>query len=822
MINKSLDADSGGRALRLRRVVVAVLASSGVALWLTAVLMMAQSVQNSARFSDLHGWILLINAAGLITLTALIGGRLVRLIRSWRAREIGSRLEARMVWMFGFLAITPILLLFYFSVQFINRGIDSWFFVEVRQGLSDALTLSRAALDLRMRENLQRTLTMADQLAGASNSSALHMLSDQRRRVGAREVTLLGANSRIIATSIDRPIDEQPIGSKGELLPTTLPNDVVWQVRQGRPYVNIEPLAGGDYLIRVVAPVVAARPGGELRILQALYPVEGRLSELADTVETAYQQYAEKARLREPLKTSFSLTLTLVLLMATFAALYGAFWVARRLVQPIQTLVQGTRAVAQGDLDTRLPLPSHDELGMLVHSFNDMTKRLSRAREEARRSQDAVETERTNLAVILARLSTGVVSLEPDLTIRTWNQAAAGILGGEIDGLIGKSLADAAVGLPLFEQFTAACRAHLDVGQTEWREQLILRSDSTRRVLMCACTALSGNVSSPAGTSSAFESKSQEDGGHVGGYVIVFDDITALLQAQRDAAWGEVARRLAHEIKNPLTPIRLSAERLRHKLLGSMNSGDAQILERATHTIVQQVEAMKEMVNAFSEYARTPAMDVTRFDLNQLVVEVSELYSAEDPQHRVQLELDNDLGEIEADRGRLRQVLHNLIGNAFEALDAQQDKGYAQPTRADANVEIHVEASAEARLVLRTQRVPYGNMARIVVKDNGPGFSPDMLGRMFDPYMTTKPKGTGLGLAIVKKIVEEHGGRIEADNAPGGGARVRIELPMIAVNRSTRTLSNEPREIGGNSTAGNASEPSNDSHANPAARRERA
>jgi nitrogen fixation/metabolism regulation signal transduction histidine kinase len=731
---------------------------------------MAQSVQNSARFSDLHPWILLINAAGLVTLVALIAGRLVRLVRSWRERQIGSRLEARMVWMFGFLAITPILVLFYFSVQFINRGIDSWFYVEVRQGLSDALTLSRAALDLRMRENLQRTLTMADELADQSNASTLQTLSDQRRRSSARELTLLGANSRIIATSVERPIDDHVLGDKNELLPTTLPSDIVWQVRQGRPYVNIEPLVGGDYLIRVVAPVRAARPGGEVRILQAIYPVEGRLSELADTVETAYQQYAEKARLREPLKTSFSLTLTLVLLMATFAALYGSFWVARRLVQPIQTLVQGTRAVAQGNLDTRLPLPSHDELGMLVHSFNDMTKRLSRAREEARRSQEAVESERTNLAVILARLSTGVVSLESDLTIRTWNQAASGILGGEIDGMIGKSLSDASQGVPLFEQFAVACRAHLELGQTEWREQLVLRSDSTRRVLMCACTALPG------------------DGEHVGGYVVVFDDITALLQAQRDAAWGEVARRLAHEIKNPLTPIRLSAERLRHKLLGSMNSSDAQVLERATHTIVQQVEAMKEMVNAFSEYARTPAMDATRFDLNQLVVEVTDLYRAQDAQRRLRIELDPQLGEIEADRGRLRQVLHNLIANAFEALDARSDA--------------HGDAPTDARVFLRTQLVARSSIARIVVEDNGPGFSAEMLGRMFDPYMTTKPKGTGLGLAIVKKIIEEHGGRIEADNAPGGGARVRIELPLMSVNRGTRAAINEPRDMSSSNRAG--------------------
>jgi PAS domain S-box-containing protein len=729
----------------VRRTVFVALVIAGIALWMAAALLMAQSVQNSAQFSALHVWILLINATGLVVLAVLIGGRVSRLVRAWRARAIGSRLEARMVWMFGFLAMTPLLVLFYFSVEFINRGIDSWFHVEVRQGLSDALSLSRAALDLRVRENLANTIDMARELESRSSASShpdtIRMISELRQRHGVNELTLLGANSRIIATSMDRP---------GIALPDRPTEEIAWQVRQRGSYANLEPLAGGGYLIRTVASVRSSRPGGEARILQAIFPVEGRLSELADTVETAYQQYAEKARLREPLKSSFKLTLTLVLLVSTFGALYGAFWAARRLVQPIQTLVKGTRAVAQGDFNTRLPLTSHDELGMLVHSFNDMTKRLSRAREENRRSQFAVETERTNLAVILARLSTGVISLQADRTIRTLNQAAASILGADMDSVIGKPLSEAATGLPLFEQFVQSSNAHLDNGEAEWREQITLRADSSRRALMCACTTLPG------------------DAEQAGGYVIVFDDITALLQAQRDAAWGEVARRLAHEIKNPLTPIRLSAERLRHKLLGSMNANDAQVLERATHTIVQQVEAMKEMVNAFSEYARTPSMDTARFDLNQLVLEVTDLYRAQDAQRRLTLSLDSQLGEVEADRGRVRQVLHNLITNAFEAAEGRD------------NAAITVATQLGVRSGAMTTPV-----AVIVIEDNGPGFSADVLGRMFDPYVTTKPKGTGLGLAIVKKIIEEHGGRIEAENRPAGGARLRVELPLVAVNRAT-------------------------------------
>jgi PAS domain S-box-containing protein len=724
----------------IKRTLVSILVLIGSGLWVAALLIMAQTVQQSAHFSDLHPFIVGVNVAGLLVLLMLIGGRLVQLIRDWRKRVVGSRLEARMVWMSATLAMVPLLLVFYFSVMFLNRGIDSWFHVEIRQGLEDALTLSRAALDLRMREYMQRTRTIAGDLA--AHDDPVTVLDDARLRNEAVELTLFGANRRILGTSSER---------FGQIVPQRPNEEMVMQSRH--EYVTLDPVAGGGFLVRTAVQVPLTSPGDEPRMLEAVYPVERRLGELADTVESAYQRYGEKARLRGPLKTSFTLTLTLVLLLSLFAALYGAFWAARRMVRPIQDLVAGTRAVAKGDFDMRLPLTSHDEMGILVHSFNDMTKRLARAREDTQRSQHAVEAERANLAVILARLSTGVISLQPDHTVRTANQAACTILGADVDSVIGKPLAEAGKGSTLFEQFDQACSAHLDAGQTEWREQVVLQGESGRRILMCACTTLSGEDRSP------------------GGFVIVFDDITALLQAQRDAAWGEVARRLAHEIKNPLTPIQLSAERIRRKLLGSMSEGEAQMLDRATHTIVQQVEAMKEMVNAFSEYARAPEMDVSRFDPNQLIVEVAELYRAGSGEGgrtvRPKLKLDPALTEIEADRGRLRQIVHNLLANAIEALEGARDP----------------EIRIETRLVEHAE----GRLAEITIEDNGPGFRSDVIGQVFDPYVTTKSKGTGLGLAIVKKIVEEHGGRIEADNARTGGARVRIELPLTAGVRSGPT-----------------------------------
>ena len=718
-------------ATTVKRTLVSVLVLIGSGLWMSALLMMAQTVQQSTNFSALHPIIVAINVAGLLVLLILIGGRLAQLIRDFRRRVVGSRLEARMVWMSATLVMVPLLLVFYFSIVFLTRGIDSWFHVEIRSGLEDALTLSRAALDLRMREHLERTQAIARELA--SDVDPVSTLDELRRGNEALELTMFGASSRIVATSSDR---------LGEITPARGSDEMFMQVRQGREYVTLEPVAGGGYVVRTAVAVPRTRPGGETRMIMATYPIERRLGELADTVESAYRSYGEKARLREPLKDSFTLTLTLVLLLSLFASLYGAFWAARRLVRPIQDLVAGTRAVAKGDFDLRLPLTSHDEMGILVHSFNDMTKRLARAREETLRSQQAVEAERANLAVILARLSTGVISLSPDRTIRTVNHAAGAILGTDIEACIGKPFSEAASSSALFQQFGAACLAHLDEGDTEWREQLVLQGETSGRALMCACTTLTGEDSMS------------------GSSVIVFDDITTLLQAQRDAAWGEVARRLAHEIKNPLTPIQLSAERLRHKLLSNMNDSDAQVLDRATHTIVQQVEAMKEMVNAFSEYARAPQMDLTRFDLNQLVSEVAELYSAQDPQRRPQLTLDRSIGEIEADRGRLRQIIHNLLANSIEALEGT--------------------ASPSVRVETRRLDKAGGAMAELVVADNGPGFRADVIGTVFDPYVTTKTKGTGLGLAIVKKIVEEHGGKIEADNGRTGGARVRIELPLAA------------------------------------------
>jgi len=715
----------------IRRLVYTAVGALGVVLAIVALFMLSQTAQNSEEFDRRANEILLVNIAGLLVLFVLLVGNLARLLREYRAHVPGSKLKARMVTMFVGLAVVPLLVVFYFSMQFINRGIDTWFDVQVEQGLEDALALSRAALDMQMRSNLNATAQVAQRLRGESGPGLAYEVSQLRAEASARELTVFGRNRQILATS-----SELTTGN----LPAPPTEEVLMQVRQNRPSVRLEPLERGSYEVRTAVPLLSERRPEIIGLVRATFPVSERVARMADNVDSSYTEYKGLVYLRDPLKRTFSLTLTIVLMISLLASIYGALLLSRRLVAPIQNLVAGTRAVAKGDFDTRLPTPARDEIGFLVSSFNDMTQRLSAARLEASQSQAQVEAERENLEIILARLSTGVVSLESDLRIRTANQAAGAILNADLESQVGETLHDIARANPLLEQLVDVIRAHAMRDESEWREQIVLRGEVGRRVLNCACTTLPG------------------DDDHQPGFVVVFDDITGLLQAQRDAAWGEVARRLAHEIKNPLTPIQLSAERIRRKYLTSLPRDDAQILDRATHTIVQQVESMKEMVNAFSEYARAPDIDLSLVSLDQLVHEVVELYRAQESRVKIVLTMDSDLPPIEADVGRMRQILHNLLRNSIEALEGSDDG------RVD--VQVHESDFNDVPII------------EIVVQDNGPGFQPGTINQVFDPYVTTKPKGTGLGLAIVKKLVEEHVGLIDAVNSDDGGALITIKLPV--------------------------------------------
>jgi nitrogen fixation/metabolism regulation signal transduction histidine kinase len=723
-------------AAALKRVGAHAPATIAIVAGVAALVLLALSVENSAQFTRWLPWILLVNFLGALGLGYVLARKFWQLYRDFRDHAPGSRLTLRTVVTFGALVIAPLIIVYLFSLDFLNRGIDSWFRIEVRAGLNDALVLSRSALDLRVREQARRTEILANSLQQLHGAPLLQRLDEERRASEAQEIIVYDASGQATGLSSASPMAQQPAAP---------PPEVTLQLAAGRSYESLTPLPNGRYTIETAAPIPEAGvAGAHRRYVLINYEVPQALSALAEAVQQSSSNYGDLSARREPLKNLFRLTLTVVVLLTLLAAIYGAVFLGQRLTRPVQDLIAGTRAVGKGDFGTKLPLLSRDEMGFLVQSFNEMTKRLRRASEEAKSSRQAVERERERLAVILSRLSSGVIVTDRELTLYSANQSAATILGCDLSAAGAVNLADFLPGNPRVGALLTELRARLQSGRMEWREQFKLPGEAGERVLLWACTPL-------------------PDERERGAVVIVFDDITALLAAQRDAAWGEVARRLAHEIKNPLTPIQLSAERLHRKLLGAMNAEDAQVLERATHTIVQQVDAMKQMVNAFSEYARAPDMRLAAFSLNQLVTEVTELYRLQDPATEIRLDLDPELHEIVADRGRVRQILANLITNGIEAL----------------------VGVADGRLEISTRQQSAEGVASAVicVRDNGPGFRKEILGRLFDPYVTGKPRGTGLGLAIVKRIVDEHGGRIEADNPPGGGAKIVVLLPVSGHDR---------------------------------------
>jgi nitrogen fixation/metabolism regulation signal transduction histidine kinase len=503
-------------------------------------------------------------------------------------------------------------------------------------------------------------------------------------------------------------------------------------------YVGLDPVGESGLFARALVPVLSARADGEVYTLQALYEVSERFSTLADGVQKAFGHYRELAYLRTPLKFSYSLTLSIVLVLSLLAAIWAAFHSARRLVAPVRDLAEATHAVAEGDYSKRLPVASDDELGFLVRSFNDMTRRLDKSRAQENRGKRQIEGQRAYLEAVLANLSSGVISLGSDTVIRAVNRAATQCLGVDVKGYLGRELDVLAGEHAFLAPFVEAISQHHKSGSQAWQEEIYLFGEQGRQVLMCRGAVL------------------QTLGRNGGGLVVVFDDVTASIQAQRDAAWGEVARRLAHEIKNPLTPIQLSAERLRRRYLADMAPEDAEILDRATLTIVNQVEAMKKMVNAFSDYARAPQISMEPMDLHQLIREVLDLYRSNDLAVELVEQLEADKPLIDGDPGRLRQLLHNLMKNALEA---SKDSGHARVC-----------------VATRSENIAGTKQVVLTVTDNGPGLAPAIMENLFEPYVSTKPKGSGLGLAIVKKIIEEHAGTISAENLASGGAQIVIRL----------------------------------------------
>jgi nitrogen fixation/metabolism regulation signal transduction histidine kinase len=722
-----------------------------VALGLVLLYLLSLASANTAITGDYYKVLLYLNIALAGMLIVLIGYQLWQLTKKIRHGVMGSRLTLRFLGAFALMAIIPGLIVYLVSVNFLTRSIESWFNVKVESALDGGLSLGQRALDIMLKDVEDKAENMATNLAFQPARSHYSALNDLREKSGIQDATLLTPQGRIISVSSSDPSSFLP----------DLPSIPQLSEAQYRVYGKIEPILNKGLYLRVLAPVSVQELGGEKRILQLLQPVPKSLSNTAEAVQEVYRDYQELSYSRDSLKDIFKLTLTLVLMLAMLSALAIAFVLSRRLTQPLTVLAEGTRAIATGDYSKMLPEHGKDELGVLVKSFNSMTRQLDDATKATERNRARVEAARGYLETILAHLSSGVMAMNDQGELRTYNLTASNILGLNLTHFENKHFSNISKSQAFLTEFVQLLQSHFDLTKTEDQEekeftrQLEIIRPQSRQLLLVRATRL------PAGAGN--------------GFVVVFDDITTMAKAQRDAAWGEVARRLAHEIKNPLTPIQLSAERLQHKLNAKLNPDDANILQRATDTIVNQVAAMKSMVNEFSEYARAPSAILSKLNINKLIRDVSALYevNAEAGAHaKITYNLMPNMPDIKGDATMLRQVLHNLMQNAQDALKQTPDP------------EIVVQTSFDE------------NDIKLVVKDNGQGFPTDLLAHAFEPYVTTKVHGTGLGLAIVKKMIEEHAGQIMIENNATGGACIIIVLPrdktkVVANEASSQPLSSK-------------------------------
>ncbi len=732
--------------------------------------LLASASENSAYFDKHYPWLLGLNALMAFSLLGLVLLLLQRLYSRYRRRLFGSRLMARLVLLFAMIGILPGTVIYVVSVQFVSRSIESWFDVRVESALDAGLTLGRTALDASLTDLGAKARSMALELSEMSDSMQVLQLSRLRDQSQMQEATIITGSGQVVA-SVG--------GSLGMLVPDLPTTAMLRQARVSRSYSAIE--SGADYQdaaasgtatrgadslrLRVVVliPTASDAPSlqSEPRYLQLLQPVPRDLAVNAEALRAAYSEYQERSLARSGLRKIYIVTLTLTLLLAIFGAIVAAFLIAGDLAKPLLVLAEGTKAVSEGDLSPRPIVATPDELGTLTQSFNLMTRQLADARASVERNRAELENAKAYLESVLANMSAGVMVLDSQFRLVSCNHSVERILHHDFGAHLGRPLAAIEDLAPLtnavtkgFSDQSAQSAASADTwGEAHWQQQIeIPRSDGEGEQPI---TLLARGSHLPVGNES--------------GYVVVFDDISDVISAQRSIAWGEVARRLAHEIKNPLTPIQLSAERLQMKLESKLQGADAAMLNKGTATIVNQVSAMKRMVDDFRDYAKTPPAVLSPLNLNALVEEILHLYG-EDEGDLIHATLAPELPPVMGDETQLRQVIHNLLQNAQ---DAVADRAAATvPARIDVVTEaIRYQDSDGARR----------SAVRLTVSDNGPGFGPKILNRAFEPYVTSKARGTGLGLAMVKKIIDEHGGRIDIKNrTDGNGAKVAILLLKLA------------------------------------------
>ena len=694
------------------------------------------------------------NAAVAALLLLVLAGVALRLTRRLRAGRFGSRLLIKLSGILALVGMLPGVVIYTVSWQFASRSIESWFDVRVAQALDAGLALGRGTLDLLKADLLAQAGVAARRLSEASGTPGPLALERVREQLGAREVSLVAPSGQVIATAMAGravvPAERPP----AELLRLAKETGSASQIE------GLEDDASAARL-RVLVPLpdtaISLRPA-EAAFVWIVQPLPRRITDAALAVQSAYSEYQQRALARDALRRMYIGTLTLALVLAVFGAVLLAIVLGNQITRPLLLLADGVRQVAAGNLTARPVFRSGDELGGLTRSFADMTQQLADARGQVQRGVDELEAARGRLQTILDTLSAGVIVFDGEGRIDTLNPGATRILRQPLQAHTGRTLASVE---PL-RDFAQAITRHFEAPATgttgdprsaEWQDILEVRVGGAGVV-----TLLARGASMPGQ-----------------GRLLVFDDITEIVSAQRSQAWAEVARRLAHEIKNPLTPIQLSAERLQHKLEARLEGTDKSMLQRSVATIVDQVEAMKRLVDEFRDYSRLPSAQTSPLQLNALVGDVLALYGQAMDSGRIVVRLDPGLPRIQGDASQLRQVVHNLVQNALDAIEE----------RPDARVTVSTQA-------VRDDADSGPGAARLAVEDSGPGFDERVLRRAFEPYVTTKPRGTGLGLAMVKKIVDEHRGRIVARNlqasdepdAPVTGARVSISFFALVAEPS--------------------------------------
>ncbi|WP_077001758.1 PAS domain-containing sensor histidine kinase [Variovorax sp. KK3] len=743
------DASRAASRARARRWTLGVGAFLVTAIGLVLMFLLAQSTNNRVLYERNYARLFGINVVVALVLVLVIGWISFRLLRRLRQGKFGSRLLIKLAAIFALVGVVPGVLVYVVSYQFVARSIESWFDVKVEGALDAGLNLGRATLDSLSDDLTSKVRGASTQLADVSDAGAGLVLERIRDQLGATDVVLWTGTGQLIAGAG---------ASRFQLNPERPTSQQLRQARSERVIAHIEgldenPMPAGTLPppASVRALALVQRPGfdfnTEPRFLQVTQPLPPAVVANALAVQEANREYQERALAREGLRRMYIGTLTLTLFLAVFGAVLLAVLFGTQLARPLLVLADGVRQVAGGDLRPTAVLQGKDELGGLTRSFAVMTQQLAEARAAVEKTLGELDAARANLQTILDNLTSGVMVLDAQGIVISTNPGATRVLRAPLAAYQGKSLAEvpglAEFGQAVLQQFDEFDIEHLQHGLDHWQRAFELHA-SGQGLSQDAVNIVARGAQLPEGAR-----------------LLVFDDISEIVSAQRAQAWGEVARRLAHEIKNPLTPIQLSAERLEMKLSGKVAPPEGAILAKSVKTIVDQVDAMKRLVNEFRDYARLPAADLKPVDLNALVADVLQLYVGENAPIALQSELDERCPPIRADAQQIRQVIHNLLQNAQDAAEAAAHG-----------------SGRRGEVVIRTRLGDSGQRVRLTVQDNGPGFAENILKRAFEPYVTTKSRGTGLGLAVVKKIADEHGARIELSNRVTDGAVAGAQVSL--------------------------------------------